>query len=68
MVGWAARGGRRKAGGLSGSVAAGPPLFEVGENRAVDQFDDQAALDSGRRWANFELTPTFVAGSVQTFA
>lgn len=25
----------------------------------------QAALDAGRRWASFELTPTFVHGSVQ---
>lgn len=26
----------------------------------------QAALDSGRRWASFELTPTFVEGKRQT--
>ena len=25
----------------------------------------QAALDSGRRWASFELTPTFVEGKLQ---
>ena len=26
----------------------------------------RAALDGGRRWASFELTPTFVAGKLQT--
>jgi len=26
----------------------------------------QAALDGGRRWASFELTPTFVEGKIQT--
>ena len=25
-----------------------------------------AALDSGRRWASFELTPTFIEGKLQT--
>jgi len=28
----------------------------------------QGALDAGRRWASFELTPTFITGSVQTLA
>ena len=28
----------------------------------------RAALDSGRRWASFELTPTFVDGKLQTLA
>jgi len=26
----------------------------------------RAALDSGRHWASFELTPTFIEGNVQT--
>jgi hypothetical protein len=28
----------------------------------------RAALDSGRRWASFELTPSFIEGKLQTLA
>ncbi|WP_148288612.1 pyridoxamine 5'-phosphate oxidase family protein [Ilumatobacter nonamiensis] len=37
-----------------------------GADRFIAGID--AALDAGRRWASFELTPTFIEGKTQTLA
>lgn len=37
----------------------------LGDDAAAFLAGIQAALDSGRRWASFELSPTFIDGKVQ---
>jgi hypothetical protein len=37
----------------------------LGDGAATFLAGIQVALDSGRRWASFELTPTFVEGKLQ---
>ena len=38
----------------------------LGDGAGVFLGGINAALDSGRRWASFELTPTFIEGKFQT--
>jgi len=40
----------------------------LGDGAAVFLAGIRAALDGGRRWASFELTPTFVDGKLQRLA
>ena len=40
----------------------------LGDGAATFLAGIQAALDGGRRWASFELTPTFVEGKLQRLA
>ncbi len=40
----------------------------LGDDAATFLAGIQAALDGGRRWASFELTPTFIEGKLQRLA